>query len=134
MSLLSSDKFLSCDLFCSELKQNPEFLFTGFANKKGRIITCGKNTLNFHDEKSLEMFVMEIVLDFSMKNEFDDVLGKVEYAITRRSSTNVICIPMEEFILIIVADNNSSVERVVSKVHHTLSKFPKSEVGLLELV
>ncbi len=134
MSLLTSEEFFSCDLFCSELKQNSEFLFIGFVNKKGRIVAYGKNSLNFHDEKSLEMFVMEIALDFSMKNEFNEVLGNIVYTVTKRENSNVICIPMDEFILVIIADNNSNVEGVVNEVYHTLSKFTKSEVGLHELV
>lgn len=132
MSLLTSDKFFSCDLFNSRLMQNSEFLFSGFVNNRGRMVTCGKNnSLNFHDEKSLEMFVMEIALDFSMKNEFNDVLGNVEYAVTKRKNTNVICIPIDEFILVIIADNHISVEGVVTKVYHTLSKFIKIEVNLI---
>ena len=135
MSLLTSNRFLSCNLLCSSLMQNSEVLFSGFVNNKGRMITCGKNnSLNFHNENSLEMFVMEIVLDFSMKNEFNDVLGKVEYAVTKRKNTNVICIPMDELILVIITDNYISVERVVKKVYHALSTFVKAEVKLDELV
>ena len=134
MSLLTN-KFISCDLLCSGLMQNSELLFSGFVNNRGRMVSCGKyNSLNFHDEKNLEMFVMEIALDFSMKNEFNHVLGKVEYAVTKRKNTNVVCIPMDELILVIIADNNISIEGIVKKVHHTLSKFTKVQVGLHELV
>jgi len=135
MSLLTNNKFLSCDLLCSRLMQNSELFFSGFVNNRGRMVTCGKyNSLNFHDEKSLEMFVMEIALDFSMKNEFNYLLGTVEYAVTKRKNTNIVCIPMDELILVIIADNHISVEEVVKKVYHTLSKFIKVEVEPHELV
>jgi hypothetical protein len=115
--------------------QNSKVLFSGFVNNKGRIVACGNdNSLNFCNEKSLEMFVMEIALDFSMKNEFNDVLGNVEYAVTKRKSTNIVCIPMDQLILVIVADNHLSVDGIMKKVYHDLSKFTKTEVRLHELV
>ena len=135
MSLLTEDKFLSCDLLCSRLMQNSEILFSGFVNNRGRMITSGRNnSLYFHDEKSLEMFVMEIALDFSMKNEFNDVLGAVEYAVTKRKDTNILCIPMDEFILVIIVKSHISVDGIVKKIYHTLSKFSKMEASLDELI
>jgi len=134
MSLLTSDEFLSCDLVTSRLMKNSEVLFSGFVNNRGRMVTCEKNnSLNFHNEKSLEMFVMEIALDFSMKNEFNEVLGNVEYFVTRRKNINVVCIPINEFLLVVIANNHISVEKVVKKAI-TLSKFSTIEVGLNELV
>jgi hypothetical protein len=69
-----------------------------------------------------------------MKNEFNYVLGNVEYAVTRRKNTNVVCIPMDELILVIIADNHIGVEGVVKKVYHTLAKFTKVDDGTYELV
>ena len=129
MSLLTSDTFLSCDRLCSELMENSEILFSGFVNQKGRIVTYGNNnSLNFHNEKSLEMFLMEIALDFSMKNEFNDLLGNVEYAVTKRKNTNIVCIPMDLLILVIVASNPIRIEEIVKKVYHTLSQFTRARV------
>lgn len=125
MSLLTTDKFTSFDLLCSRLTQNSEVLFSVLVNNRGKMITCGKNSLSFHDEKSLEMFVMEIALDFSMKNEFSEVLGNVEYSITKRKNTNVVCIPIDGSILVIIAKNCIEVERFMNIVHHTLSEFTK---------
>ena len=129
MSLLTSNTFLSCDRLCSELMENSEILFSGFVNQKGRIVTYGNNnSLNFHNEKSLEMFLMEIALDFSMKNEFNDLLGNVEYAVTKRKNTNIVCIPMDLLILVIVAGNQIRIEEIVKKVYHTLSQFTRARV------
>lgn len=128
MSLLTSDEFLSCDFLCSELIHNPEILFLGFVNNKGRMVTCRNDSLTFHNEKSIEMFVMEIALDFSMKNEFNDVLGNVEYSITKRKNTNIVCIPMDQLILVIVADNHAGIDEIVKKVYPIMSKLTKTEI------
>ena len=74
------------------------------------------------------MFVMEIALDFSMKNEFNDVLGNVEYIVTKRKKTNIVCIPLDKLILVIVTDNHVSVDGIVKKVYHTISEFTKDEM------
>ena len=135
MSLLTSNKFISCDLLCSKLMQNSEVFYSGFVNKRGRTVTCGKNTsLKFHDEKSLEMFVMEIALDFSMKNEFNEVLGKVEYAVTKREDFAVLCIPMDDLILVIITDACHGVEGVVKSVYRILYEFAQKEQSLHEFV
>ena len=135
MSLLTSNKFISCDLLCSKLMQNSDVSYSGFVNKRGRTVTCGKNTsLKFHDEKSLEMFVMEIALDFSMKNEFNDILGKVEYTVTKREDFAVLCIPMDELILVIITNACHNVEKVVKNAYEILYEFAKKEQDLHELV
>lgn len=135
MSLITNDLFVSCDSICSQLIQNSEIMFSGFVNNRGRIITSGKsNSFKFHDEKTLEMFVMEIALDFSMKNEFDDVLGKVTYAVTRREHFSVLCIPMDELILVTIVGDCVPIERVVKKIYHSLYKLVKTEAKLHELV
>lgn len=135
MSLLTSNQFISCDLLVSKLMQNTEVLYSGFVNNKGKSVTCSKsNLLGFHNEKSLEMFVMEIALDFSMKNEFNDVLGKVQYAVTKREDFNVLCIPMDELILVLVVDDCISLEGSVKKVYQTLYESTKNEENLHELV
>lgn len=128
MSLLTTSEFVSCDLLCSELTQHPEVLFTGFVNNKGRMLTCMKNnSLDFHNEKSLEVFAMETALDLSMKNEFNDVLGNTEYTVTKRKNTHVVCIPINSLILVVVADNHTGLE-VVKKIYSLLPKFPKDNV------
>ena len=135
MSLMTNDMFVSCDLICSGLIQNSEILFSGFVNPKGRIVTCSKNSsFNFHDEKNLEMFVMEIALDFSMKNEFDDIMGKVSYSVTSRENFTVLCIPMDELILVTIVDACVPVEKGVNKIYRSLYKLVKTEDKLHELV
>lgn len=127
MSVLASNKFISCDVLCSGLMQNPEMLFSGFVNSRGRMVAQESNpALDFHSEKNIEMFVMEIALDFSMKREFNDMLGEVEYAVTKRKNANIVCIPMDQLILIIITDDHASVEEVVKGIYHTLAKFTET--------
>ena len=135
MSLLTNNKFISCDLLCSKLMQSSDVLFSGFVNSRGKLLANGKNnSLNFYDEKNLEMFIMEIALDFSMKREFNEILGKVEYAVTKRKNSNVLCIPMSELILVMITDNQVSMEEIVKKVYHILSKFTKVDAYLRPLL
>lgn len=135
MSLLTSSEFISCDVLCSKLTQSSEILYSGFVNKKGRVVTGNQNnSLEFHDEKSLEMFVMEIALDFSMKNEFNDILGKVQYSATKRDRFNVLCIPIDELILVMITDDTISLEKVVKRVYHILYELTKTDLSLHELV
>ena len=135
MSLLISNQFISCDILCSRLMQYSTILYSGFVNNKGRIVTSSKNnSLKFHDEKSLEIFVMEIALEFSMKNGFNDILGKIQYTVTKRDKFNVLCIPMDELILVMIVDDSVSVEKIVRKVYHTLYEFTKMNENLHEFV
>jgi len=135
MSLLTSNQFISCDILCSRLIQDSAILYSGFVNNKGRIVTSSKNnSLKFHDEKSLEIFVMEIALEFSMKNGFNDILGKIQYTVTKRDKFNVLCIPMDDLILVMIVNDSVSIEKIVRKVYHTLYEFTKINTSIDELV
>ena len=107
MSLLTIESSIIYESICTKLLHNRELNFVGVINNKGRIIAgqLEKIYTKFEDKNELEMFLMEIALEFSMKREFNSKFGIVEYVFSKRRSGNILCIPINEAILIIISES-----------------------------
>lgn len=121
MSLLTVQENMVFDSLSSQLVQDNDVVFAGFLSNKGRMISY-KSAI-YNDEKNLEIFLMETALEFSMKKEFDDTFGPVEYVITRREKINVVCIPIHDVYLVIGVNNSASQDRVMSMIFSLVSKL-----------
>lgn len=107
MSLLTIESSIIYESICTKLLQNRELNFVGVVNNKGRIIAgqLEKIYTKFEDKNELEMFLMEIALEFSMKREFNSKFGSVEYVFSKRHWANILCIPINESILVIISES-----------------------------
>lgn len=117
MSLLTLEKTTMYDSICKNLLENKQIQLACVVNNKGRIVAghLGKFPSGFEDERSFEVFLMEIALEFSMKREFDSKLGMVEYVFSKRSWANVTSIPINDDVLVIISPNNMEHQEIVKK-------------------
>lgn len=126
MSLLTVEKDELYELLCSKLLQNSEIQFVGVVNKKGRIIAgrFGNDEFTKFDENyGLDVFLMETALEFSMKNEFNNKFGKMEYVFSKRNSANITCIPIHENILVIITESNFEIHKIIEKYTPDIQKI-----------
>jgi hypothetical protein len=107
MSLLTVEPQIIYESICTKLLENRDLNFVGVVNNKGRIIAgqFGKIYANFENKNQFEMFLMEIALEFSMKHEFNNKFGLIEYVFSKRRSANIFCMPINEAILVIISEN-----------------------------
>jgi len=100
-----------------DIQANKQIQLACIVNNRGRIIAGQpkKFPTVFGDEKSFEVFLMEIALEFSMKREFDNKFGAVEYVFSKRGHTNVTCIPLDNDVLVIVSQNTVEPQEIVKK-------------------
>jgi hypothetical protein len=117
MSLLTLEKTTMYDSSCKNLLKDKQIQLACVVNNKGRIIAghLGKFPSGFEDERNFEVFLMEIALEFSMKREFDNKLGFVEYVFSKRKWANVISIPLQDDVLVIITPNNMEPQEIVKK-------------------
>ncbi len=119
MSMLTFEKFELYESLCSNLVQNKEIQFVGFVNKKGRKIVGQFGNEKFtkfeEDDNGLDVFLMETALEFSMKNEFNNKFGMMEYVFSKRNSVNITCMPIHENILVIITESHFDVQKVLEK-------------------
>lgn len=130
MSLLTLEKTLTYNSICMNLQADKQIQFACVVNNKGRIIAGQpqKFLSTFGDEKNFEVFLMEIALEFSMRREFDNKFGAVEYVFSKRRWANVINIPLDNNVLVIIFQNTVEPQTIVKKF------MPIMETNLQNLV
>ena len=117
MSLLTLEKTVIYDSMCMDLLNDKRILYAGIVNNKGRIMTGSFEALPecFENRRSFEVFLMEIALEFSMKREFEENLGKIDSVITKRSWANVMCVPIVDNVLVIISHSTVQSQDILKK-------------------
>lgn len=101
------NKIYHYDKVCYLLGKVSGIRFAGIINKQGRKIAGGfspKAVPLEADAKRIEMLMMEITLDLSMRKEFDNSLGKINALISYRDKVNIITIPIEENLMLLSSE------------------------------
>ncbi len=118
--------------FCNSLLQISGVRFAGLINSNGHLFAggFGSNILPYEDEKNLEMLFMELVLDISMRREFDQSFGKVISVTSKREKVNITSIPINKDVLVISSDPTVNVDNLVAKATGLLAHSKKQEAIL----
>ena len=97
------------------LLNDKQIQFACVVNNKGRIVTGQFDKIPIGFDKDFEIFLMEIALEFSMKREFDNKFGKVEYIFSKRSGVNITCIPFNDDVLAIISQKHVEPQEIIKK-------------------
>jgi len=124
MSLLTLEKTATYNSICMNLQAEKQIQLACVVNNKGRIIAGQpkKFPSSFGDEKSFEVFLMEIALEFSMKREFDNKFGTVEYVFSKRRWANIISIPLNDNVLVIISQIVVEPQAIIKKFMPQMEK------------
>ena len=126
-SRLDDNKYLHLENKCNEFLRDDEIRFVGVVNNMGNLIAGGlSNRVDWieTDEKR-RMLYMQMALEISMRKEFDNTLGEINYVSTNRKNIMMITIPLNNHILLISAKRTAFVEEIIAKAH--VLGFFKSE-------
>jgi len=105
---------------CKQLLQENEIRFAGIINDQGSLISGGFKkgiTPLEGDETKLQSF-MEFVSKISIRTEFDQSLGPINYLAARRDKAVLISFPfpVSKIILLISAEPSVDIENIAKKV------------------
>lgn len=105
---------------CKQLLQENEIRFAGIINDQGNLISGGFKkgiTPLEGDETKLQSF-MEFVSKISIRKEFDQSLGPINYLAARRDKAVLISFPfpVSKIILLISAEPSVDIENIAKKV------------------
>ena len=114
---------VSSNLFsvkCTQLLEEPEIRFSGIVDKDGKLITGGfKEGLTPYegDETKLQSF-FDFVSKVSIRKEFDESLGSINYLAARRDKAVLISFPfpVSQVLLLISAEPAVNIENLAKKV------------------
>ena len=112
------EEYPSLDKGCNELLEDIEIRFAGVINKMGNLIVGGfkKDVKPFQNYTKQRMLYMQMVLEISMRREFDSDLGAVNYTASSRNNALMITIPIEDKIVLVSANPDASTKRIVNKI------------------
>ncbi len=129
MSLLNFQEATRLHDSCLKVSETPGVTFTGVINKNGRLVAGGFRSNNHSYEKEeLYMIFLELYLDYSMRKEFDSVLGKISYMTTLRKNVNVTTIPLKEELILIFSEPSTNIEKIVEKTNKIFNNFFNNQV------
>ncbi len=105
---------------CSKILEEPEIRFSGIVDKDGNLITGGfKEGLTPYegDETKLQSF-FDFVSKASIRKEFDESLGPINYLAARRDKAVLVSFPfpVSHVLLLISAEPSVNIEDLAKKV------------------
>jgi hypothetical protein len=118
------------EILCHRLCNKPKVRFCGVINPLGRLVTGsfrdGIKPLDNEDQR--QMMYIQSYLEMSMKREFDDTLGNVNFITTYRDNVALITIPMRQnYLLLMSVERNAEIEQIVK---NTINIFENN--GMLD--
>ena len=105
---------------CSKLLEESEIRFSGIVDKEGKLITGGfKEGLTPYegDETKLQSF-FDFVSKASIRKEFDESLGPINYLAARRDKAVLVSFPfpISHILLLVSAEPTVNIENLAKKV------------------
>ena len=105
---------------CSQILKESEIRFAGIIDKDGKLIAGGfKEGLIPHegDETRLNSF-LEFVSKASIRKEYDESLGPINYLAARRDKAVLVSFPfpITQILLLISAEPSANIENLAKKV------------------
>ena len=104
------------EILCQKLCNEPKVRFCGVINPLGRLVTGGfRNSVeSLTNENQRQMLYIQSYLEMSMKGDFDDTLGNVNYITTYRDNIALITIPLQQnHLLVMSVERNAEVKQII---------------------
>lgn len=105
---------------CQKMLEEDEIRFAGIINESGNLVSGGFKkgiTPLESDETKLKSF-MEFVSKVSIRKEYDETLGPINYLAARRDKAVLVSFPfpVSGFVLLISANPSVDIEQLATKV------------------
>ena len=118
---------------CKKLLEESEIRFAGIVDKDGQLISGGfKEGLTPYegDETRLHSF-LEFVSKASIRKEYDESLGPINYLAARRDKAVLVSFPfpISQILLLISAEPTANIEKLAKKVVEIFTDVSKKMTG-----
>ncbi len=105
---------------CQKMLDEDEIRFAGIINEDGKLVSGGfKNDIIplENDEAKLKSF-MEFVSKVTIRKEYDESLGPINYLAARRDKAVLVSFPfpVSKFVLLISANPSVDIEQLATRV------------------
>ena len=105
---------------CKKLLVEEEIRFAGIINENGKLISGGfkEGIAPLEVDKSRLQSFMEFVSKVSIRKEYDETLGPINYLAARRDKAVLVSFPfpISKFVLLISANPSVDIEKLAERV------------------
>lgn len=105
---------------CQKMLDEDEIRFAGIINEGGNLVSGGfkKEIIPLEDDKAKLKSFMEFVSKVSIRKEYDETLGPINYLAARRDKAVLVSFPfpVSKFVLLISANPSVDIEKLATKV------------------
>ena len=117
---MSETNYEIYDNKCQKMLDEDEIRFAGIINEDGKLVSGGFKkdiTPLENDEVKLKSF-MEFVSKVTIRKEYDESLGPINYLAARRDKAVLVSFPfpVSKFVLLISANPSVDIEQLATKV------------------
>lgn len=117
---MSETNYEIYDNKCQKMLDEDEIRFAGIINEDGKLVSGGFKkdiTPLENDEVKLKSF-MEFVSKVTIRKEYDESLGPINYLAARRDKAVLVSFPfpVSKFVLLISANPSVDIEQLAKKV------------------
>ncbi len=117
---MSETNYEIYDNKCQKMLDEDEIRFAGIINEDGKLVSGGFKkdiTPLESDEAKLKSF-MEFVSKVTIRKEYDESLGPINYLAARRDKAVLVSFPfpLSRFVLLISANPSVDIEQLATKV------------------
>jgi len=122
LSLENSQDWRSASKYILSL---PEIRFVGVISNMGRLIVGDykKGIVPIAEIDHYKM-CMEHALELFMKKDLDNILGPLDYIVSKRKNIVIITVPVNNHLVLISAEPNTKIEPIIADILQKL-KFQK---------
>ena len=105
----------SLESACEKLIQMDQVRHVAVINHLGRLI-AGRfkpGVVRLLDDEKIKMVYMQLMLDFRMRQELDEILGPIDYITSRRKNITIISVPTKNYLILISATRDCSSSKII---------------------
>ena len=122
ISVMEGKAQLTMQKLCEKILDVDEVRFVGIIDKMGNVVSerFRDDVLPFENETKRRMFYMQMVLEISMRREFDSDLGDINYTASSRNKALIITVPIDDKIILVSSSPDASTEKIVKRINEVL--------------
>ena len=127
---LSSEKVAELEDACMKLLEYEEIRFVGVINHLGNMIAGGfkKGIEPLLNQQNIKMVFMQMNLDFNMRQEYDEILGDIDYITSRRKKQLIINVPLGENFVLITAEPKADDKKIIKMAENLFDEIKISNI------
>ncbi len=130
MVLLTHDDIKKLNSACTALSDENKVRHVGVINELGRLIAGGfkKGTSPLLEAEKISMIYMQMQLDYKMRKELDELLGPIDYIVSRRTKQLIISVPIGNNLVLISAEPDADDKEIIKKAEELFDDITISTI------